>query len=86
MSKTKNEIVDKLIAEIVDLRLGQIDAKAIRSTDSIVIDLAIDSLDYASLLFSCEEWLNARVDENTVNWAEVSTIDDLADLLFKSQE
>lgn len=78
--KSKKEIITKLTELIEEQSLGRIPASTVASTDRIIEDLGLDSLDFATIMLSCEEWLAIKIDENKVRWSDVRTVDSLADL------
>jgi acyl carrier protein len=80
-----DEIEQKLSLLIEDATLGAVKAEAVRSDQALLEDLGLDSLDYATTMLGCEEWLGVKIDESTVEWREVRTVRQLADLLNRSQ-
>lgn len=83
--RTQAEIESK-IAEFIEVTtLGRIKSAEVQASQSLLGDLGLDSLDYATTMLSCEEWLGAKVREGAVDWRTVRTVADLASLLFRSQ-
>lgn len=82
--KTINEITQYIRKSIEDLTFGSIKSDSL-CDESVIIDLGLDSLDFASIMLSGEEFVNSKIDEDSINWAEIKTIIQLSELLFKSQ-
>jgi acyl carrier protein len=50
--------------------------------DNIINELGLDSLDYAAVVLGAEALMNGELDESAVNWSEVRTVQDLAEVLY----
>lgn len=83
--KSKEQIIVKLKELIEEISLGMVKAATIHPNAQIIAELGMDSLDYATLMLSCEGWLGIRIKEDSVKWQEIRTIDDLAEMLEKQQ-
>ena len=84
--RNTDEIERKLASLIEDISLGIHKADKIKSSQTIMGDLGLDSLDYAAAMLGCEEWLDVKVVESAVDWRQVRTVGDLAELLCRSQK
>lgn len=83
--KTREEI-EKFLGEAAEeITLGQVSAKDVGPETQLLVDLALDSLDYATLMLMCEHWLGGRVDESSVDWRGVATVRQLSEILYRSQ-
>lgn len=83
--KPLNDIINHLKLVIEDVSLGAIDSKSI-SGDSVLLDLGIDSLDFASIMLSGETFVNGKVNENNIDWRNVQTVLQLAEVLYGCQK
>ena len=83
--KTFNEIFTHIAETIESISLSSIKAADIDPNDRILVDLGLDSLDYATVLLDCEKWLGITIQEAGVNWGEVSTVANLATFLENEQ-
>ncbi len=84
-TRSKEDIVDKIRAIIEEISLGNVKAEAVRPNSEIIRDLGLDSLDYASAMLACEHWLGLKLREDGINWREITTVDQLAELFFEAQ-
>lgn len=82
--KSKEEYCKKIKEAIEEVSLGVHAASKLSDSDQIMADLKIDSLDYATILLTCETWSGVKVKEDGVIWSEVNTIEKLAELLVRS--
>lgn len=80
--KTKEQILEHLKARIEDVSLGEISAASVQPCSRIIGDLGLDSMDYATIMLSTEQWLGMKIREDGVRWAEVQTVEQLADLFL----
>jgi len=78
--KSKDEIFEKICSFIEEVSLGNIHANHIKPGDKIIVDLGLDSLDYAAVMLQLEQWTGSKIDENKVNWAEVQSVAQLSKL------
>lgn len=83
--KPLNDIINHLKLVIEDVSLGAIDSKSI-SGDSVLLDLGIDSLDFASIMLSGETFVGGKVNENNIDWRNVQTVLQLAEVLYGCQK
>lgn len=83
--KTHNEIIEYLKGAIEDVTLGNIKRDKINDDSFLMDDIGLDSLDYASIMLSGETFASIKIDENNVNWRNVRTVAELAELLYKCQ-
>ena len=83
--KTRAEIADQIRTVIEEVTQGSRQAALIEGSAGLLEDLGLDSLDYATVLLSCEEWLDVQVPENRVDWRRIGTVDGLAGFLFEQQ-
>lgn len=51
--------------------------------DTVILSTGLDSLDYAHIMLTLEEESNITPDENTINWADIKTINQLVTLFLK---
>ena len=83
--KACQEIVEFIAATIEDVSLGEKKAATITPDSRLMLDLGLDSLDYATVLLSCEEWLGIKVREENVDWRALDTVERLAGFLHDQQ-
>ena len=79
-----SQVIAFLKDEIEQITLGRCVASKIQDDARIMIDLGLDSLDYAALMLSGESFLRVKVNEATVDWRKVATVSELATLLYSS--
>ncbi len=79
--KSLAEILLHLKTCIEEVTVGAFVAHNISDNDSLMSDLGLDSLDYASVMLMTESWLKISVPESEVNWNTIQTVNDLA-LMF----
>ena len=84
--KTKSEIVKKIKETIAEVSLGAVTEEQVLSDSRIIGDLGLDSLDYATVMLSLERWSKVKIKEDSVNWATVQTVDQLAGLFEAHQK
>lgn len=80
-----NEIENRIAFLVVEISLGRLTLSEILPQHTILGDLELDSLDFATVMLGCEEWLQCKVDEGGVNWRDITTVHELAVLLERSQ-
>ena len=85
MKKTVEQIVDFMRAEIESISLAATPAAGISETDEIMADLGLDSLDYATVMLTCEKWLGVKVNEAAADWRNMRTVAELAAFLHAHQ-
>lgn len=79
------DIEGKLAELISEVSLGRLLPAQVAPEASLLGDLGLDSLDYATVMLGCEQWLGSRVAEDRVDWRQVVTVRELATLLHASQ-
>lgn len=84
--KSKAQVILHLSQAIADATFGRITAESIKPSDRIMADLGLDSLDYATVMLGCEQWCGVKLNENKVNWAEIDTVEKLADLFAATSQ
>lgn len=82
--KSKEEILSKIKSEIEEVTLGEVVATNIRDDQELLSDLGIDSLDYAQIFVGVEEWAETKVGEEGIDWLNIKTVKDLAELIHGS--
>ena len=75
----KTILFEKTKEIILELNEGKI--QNILETDEI-LNLGMDSLKYAQLMFSLEEFTGKSLIEDDINWSEIKTISQLNDLFL----
>jgi acyl carrier protein len=83
--RTRDEIAGHIRAIVDEITPGGRDVSAIDGSARLIEDLGLDSLDYATVLLGCEEWLSLRVVEDRVDWQLIGTVDGLATFLLEQQ-
>lgn len=83
--RKKSEIIQKIQETIEEVSLGNIAAQKIGPQSRLILDLGLDSLDYATVMLTVERWSGIKIKEDTVNWAAVQTVDQLATLFEEYQ-
>lgn len=84
--RTVDEILLKLEMLVEEITLGRLSRDQVGAEKKLMEDLGLDSLDYATLMLGCEEWLGVKVDEASIDWRKVQTVRELANLLHGSQK
>jgi acyl carrier protein len=82
--KTKSQIIEIMKLAVEDISLGRLEAKSVLDKSRIIADLGLDSMDYATLMLTTEQQSGIKIREDGVNWAEIETLDQLADLFIKN--
>lgn len=85
MKKPRHEIVlflAKSIGQVLGERLA---GKPVTADSDLMDELGLDSLEYATVLLSCERWLGIRIVEQGVDWSALSTVGSLAGFLEEQQ-
>lgn len=83
--KPLNDIINHLKLVIEDVTLGKVSRDTI-TRDSVLLDLGIDSLDFASIMLAGETFVSSKVNENGIDWRNIRTIHQLAQLLYECQK
>lgn len=85
MQQDIEAIIAKLKIFIEEVSLGNVTTETISPDNRIIDDLGLDSLDYASVLLACEQWLGIKVQERAVDWRTIQTVRELAQFLYQQQ-
>jgi acyl carrier protein len=80
-----NTLVAALATYVEEISLGEIESSTVTKDSKILTDLKFDSLDYASLMLMGEQFLDTKIVESNINWNEIVSIGDLANILLDSQ-
>lgn len=83
--KTIDEIINHLKLQIEEVLLNSIDINLLNG-ETIILDLGIDSLDFAYIMISGETFVNGKVRENDIDWRNVRTIYQLSKVLYDCQK
>ncbi len=81
--KTKKIIIEHLKQEIEEISLGAISANSVSENSRIIGELGLDSMDYATIMLATEQKLGIKIREDGVRWAEIQTVEQLAELFFQ---
>lgn len=84
--RTEREILDYLSGVIEQITLGKVRPADVREESILIDEIGLDSLDYASALLQCEQWLGIRIREDGVNWRDLRTAGQLARFLRLQQK
>lgn len=76
----EDEVVLFLKQKVEEISFGRLQALELKIGDNIFEDLGLDSLDFAELLYSAADHFNLVVQED-VDWAELRTLEDMANHL-----
>lgn len=79
------EIGHEITVLISEVTLGRVASDQVTANCTLIADIGLDSLDYATVMLRCEKWLGAKVEEAAVDWRQILTVADLASLLYRSQ-
>lgn len=77
---SREELLKSLTELMVEVSFGRLSISDITVESNIIDELGFDSLDFAELMLHCESVTNQKVDESTINWREVLTVDNLIGL------
>lgn len=83
--KALSDIIAYLKLVIEEVSLGQIDSKSING-DDVLLDLGIDSLDFASIMLAGETFVGGKVNENNIDWRNIQTVTQLAQVIYECQK
>lgn len=83
--KSENEIITFVIQEVNKATLGEITISEAQTELGLIDDLGLDSLDYASVMISTEEWLGIHVPEGDIDWAKLRSANALSNFLYNLQ-
>ncbi|MBZ0267867.1 hypothetical protein K8I85_06915 [bacterium] len=86
MSRGRAEITEFLTNSIGDVAGSRLAGKPISAGSNLLDDLGLDSLEYATVLLSCERWLGIRIIEQGIDWSSLSTVGSLAVFLESQQD
>jgi acyl carrier protein len=84
--KSIDDIITHIKKNIVQTLLESITFDGINDTDRLIADLGLDSLDYAMIMLSGEEFIDKKINEDGIVWQEVQTVQQLAKLLYEQQD
>lgn len=85
MQQSLEMIIDKMKLVIEDVSLGNLAAESVDPDSRIIEDLGLDSLDFASVLLACEQFLGIKVQEQSVDWRTIQTVRELSEFLHNQQ-
>ena len=85
MKRPRQEIVEFLGGAIRDVAGNRLADSPVGPDSHLMDDLGLDSLEYATVLLSCERWLGIRIVEQGVDWSSLSTVGSLASFLEGQQ-
>lgn len=77
---SRAELLASLMEAMVEVSFERIAISDISQDSKIIEELKFDSLDFAELMLHCETVTNQKVDESSVVWREVQTVNDLVGL------
>jgi acyl carrier protein len=83
--KGKEEYCSRIKDLIEEISLGVHSSSSIQNSSKLIGELGLDSLDYASVLLGCERWSGIKIKEDGVRWAEIDTVERLAQLFCDMQ-
>lgn len=83
--KQTTEIIQFIKDTIEEVSLGNLKSGDIQDSDKL-LELGLDSLDFATVMLSTEGFIGNKVDENKVNWRQIATVQQLAELLWTCQK
>lgn len=83
--KQTAEIIQFIKDTIEEVSLGNLKSGDIQDSDKL-LELGLDSLDFATVMLSTEGFIGCKVNENDVNWRQVATVQQLAELLWTCQK
>lgn len=83
--KQITEIIQFIKETIEEVSLGNLKSGDIQDSDKL-LELGLDSLDFATVMLSTEGFIGFKVDENNINWRQVATVQQLAELLWTCQK
>jgi len=78
--KTKEDILNSIKQAAEEISLGRLQASSLSADARIIGDLALDSMDYATIMLLTEQKTAIKIREEGVDWAKIQTLDQLADL------
>lgn len=83
--KQTAEIIQFIKNTIEEISLGNLKSGDIQDSDKL-LELGLDSLDFATIMLSTESFVGFKVNENNVNWRQIATVQQLAELLWTCQK
>lgn len=83
--RSVDDIQGRIAVLVEETTFGRVKAAEVKGDAALLDDLGLDSLDYATTMLSCEEWLGVKVQEAGVDWRQVRTVRQLAELLHGAQ-
>ena len=81
----QNEIVEIIKNLVEEVSLGSIKYSDIFDTSKLLDDLGLDSLDYATVMLRVEQKTGIHIAEDSTNWADVQTVEQLAQLFLANK-
>lgn len=75
----KTELINIVFDKIIELTENKIQKEDLNK-DTVILSTGLDSLDYAHIMLTLEEVSNISPDENTIDWGNIKTIDQLVSL------
>lgn len=81
--KLKQEVIEYIQQQVETVSLGSHSATGITKESRIIGDLGLDSMDYATIMLATETFTGIKIKEDGVRWAEIQTIEQLADLFLQ---
>jgi acyl carrier protein len=83
--QSQAEIVDHIRSAVEEVTLGERAAASVQPAHTLLVDLDLDSLDYATVVLICEERLGVKVPEEGVEWEKLDSVEALAGFLHAAQ-
>ncbi len=83
--KQTTEIIQFIKDAIEEVSLGNLKSGDIQDSDEL-LKLGLDSLDFATVMLSTENFIGFKIDEDDVNWRQIATVQQLAELLWTCQK
>jgi acyl carrier protein len=77
---SREELLNSVTKLMVEVSFGRLSISDIMAESKIIDELGFDSLDFAELMLHCESVTYQKVDESSINWREVITVNDLIGL------
>jgi acyl carrier protein len=81
--RSSAEISAFIKTTIEEVSQGRLQHQQISDEATILNDLSLDSLDYATIVLSCEAYAGIKVMDRDIDWNNVRTVRDLASLFVK---
>jgi len=78
--KSVNNVIAFIKETAEEISLGRLKRTEIGDEASILAELSLDSLDYATIVVSCEQFSGVKVMDREIDWGSVHTVRQLASL------